>query len=192
MATKVLNFENNRIAFDINADENVMVNATEMAKIFEKDVFGFLRLDSTKAYIQAYCQTADLRSENEFSPEGKLVKVVNGGRNNGTWMERSVALKFAAWLSPKFEVWVYKTIDEILFGEYIQVKAKLKEAANRKLRIEKLNNELSTDPNADKRIQELFQLEETEKKETKSRFSQLGKRIKEYKQMIIKFEEEKK
>ena len=40
MATKVLNFENNRIAFDINADENVMVNATEMAKIFEKDVFG--------------------------------------------------------------------------------------------------------------------------------------------------------
>ena len=34
MATKVLNFENNRIAFDINADENVMVNATEMAKIF--------------------------------------------------------------------------------------------------------------------------------------------------------------
>lgn len=54
MATKVLNFENNRIAFDINADENVMVNATEMAKIFEKDVFGFLRLDSTKAYIQAY------------------------------------------------------------------------------------------------------------------------------------------
>ena len=53
MATKVLNFENNRIAFDINADENVMVNATEMAKIFEKDVFGFLRLDSTKAYIQA-------------------------------------------------------------------------------------------------------------------------------------------
>ena len=62
MATKVLNFENNRIAFDINADENVMVNATEMAKIFEKDVFGFLRLDSTKAYIQAYCQTADLRS----------------------------------------------------------------------------------------------------------------------------------
>ena len=83
-------------------------------RFLKKDVFGFLRLDSTKAYIQAYCQTADLRSENEFSPEGKLVKVVNGGRNNGTWMERSVALKFAAWLSPKFEVWVYKTIDEIL------------------------------------------------------------------------------
>ena len=70
MATKVLNFENNRIAFDINADENVMVNATEMAKIFEKDVFGFLRLDSTKAYIQVYCQTADLRSEMNFHPKG--------------------------------------------------------------------------------------------------------------------------
>ena len=39
---------------------------------------------------------------------------------------------------------------------------------------------------------ESINMEETEKKETKSRFSQLGKRIKEYKQMIIKFEEEKK
>lgn len=192
MATKVLKFEKHQIAFDINADENVMVNATEMAKVFEKDVFGFLRLDSTKAYIQAYCQTADLRFGNEFSPEGKLIKVVKGGEHNGTWMERSVALKFAAWLDPLFEVWVYKTIDEIIFGEYVQIRAKLKEAASRKLRIEKLKNELTTDPNADKRIQELFKLEETEKKETKSRFSQLGKQIKEYKQMIIEFEEEKK
>ena len=95
-------------------------------------------------------------------------------------------------MKENYQIILNKTIDEILFGEYIQVKAKLKEAANRKLRIEKLKNELSTAPNADKRIQELFQLEETEKKETKSRFSQLGKRIKEYKQMIIKFEEEKK
>jgi len=27
-----------------------------------------------------------------------------------------VAIKFAAWLNPHFEVWVYKTIDEILFA----------------------------------------------------------------------------
>lgn len=192
MATKVLNFGKHQIAFDINADENVMVNATAMAKVFEKNVSDFLRLESTKAYIEAYCQTGISHSEKEFTPDGKLVKVINGGRNNGTWMERSVALKFAAWLNPQFEVWVYKTIDEIIFGEYVQIRAKLKEAASRKLRIEKLKNELATDPNADSRIRELFLLEETEKKETKSRFSQLGKQIKEYKQMIIEFEEEQK
>lgn len=48
MATKVLNFENNRIAFDINADENVMVNATEMAKIFEKTYLAFCVLTVQK------------------------------------------------------------------------------------------------------------------------------------------------
>lgn len=192
MATKVLNFEKHQIAFDINADENVMVNATGMAKAFEKNVSDFLRLDSTKAYIEAYCQTGISHSENEFTPNGKLVKVINGGRNNGTWMERSVALKFAAWLSPEFEVWVYKTIDEILFGEYIQVKAKLKEAANRKLRIEKLRKELAADPSADSRVLELLQLEDTEKKDSKQRYAHLGKQINEYKQMIIEFAEDMK
>lgn len=190
MATKVLNFQKHQIAFDINADESVMVNATEMAKIFDKDVYDFIRLDRTRAYIDAYCQTGISRFGNEFSPEGKLIKIVRGGEHNGTWMERSVALKFAAWLDPLFEVWVYKTIDQVIFGEYVQLRTKLKETAGRKVRIEQLKKELATDPNADKRIQELLQLEETERKETKNRFSQLGKQIKEYKQMIIEFEEQ--
>lgn len=33
-------------------------------------------------------------------------------------MHRILALKFAAWLSPEFEVWVYTTIEQILFGRY--------------------------------------------------------------------------
>lgn len=84
METKVFSFDEHQIAFEINAEENVMVNATEMAKIFKKEVSGFLRLESTKAYIHAYSQTVDLQFGNEFSPEGKLVKVVKGGEHNGT------------------------------------------------------------------------------------------------------------
>ncbi|MFA6400875.1 MAG: KilA-N domain-containing protein [Salinivirgaceae bacterium] len=106
------------IAFEpsvVNA--NVMVNATQMAKAFGKNVTDFVKIDSTRNFINAFCQTEDIQFENEFSPKGKLVKTVKGHNSiNGTWMHRTVALKFAAWLDPFFEVWVYKTIDEILFS----------------------------------------------------------------------------
>jgi len=104
-------------------------------------------------------------------------------------MERSVALKFAAWLNPFFEVWVYKMIDQILFGEFVALKNKLKEAASRKARIETIRKELENDPSTDQRIKELFLLEETEKKEAKQRYVSMGKQIKDYKQMIIRFQE---
>lgn len=33
-------------------------------------------------------------------------------------MHRILALKFAAWLDPGFEVWVFKTIDQLLYPEF--------------------------------------------------------------------------
>jgi hypothetical protein len=49
-------------------------------------------------------------------------------------MHRILALKFAAWLDPYFEVWVYTTIDKIIFGNYREIK----EATVEKLKAEKL------------------------------------------------------
>jgi len=34
--------------------------------------------------------------------------------NPGTWMNQKLALKFAGWLSPEFELWVYDRIEELL------------------------------------------------------------------------------
>ena len=31
-------------------------------------------------------------------------------------MHRVLAIKFAAWLDPDFEVWIYSTIEELMFG----------------------------------------------------------------------------
>jgi hypothetical protein len=96
---------------------NVMVNANQMAKIFGKEVSGYLKTDQTENFVKAFCQTEDLPFENEFSPKGKLVKIIKGHHTvNGTWMHRIVALDFAVWLDPFFAVWVFKTIDEILFA----------------------------------------------------------------------------
>jgi hypothetical protein len=38
----------------------------------------------------------------------------------GTWMHRVLALKFAAWLNPSFELWVYCTIENLLFGRHVK------------------------------------------------------------------------
>jgi hypothetical protein len=57
-------------------------------------------------------------------------------------MHRILALKFAAWLNPNFEVWVYSLIEELLFGDYNELKASVKESATRRSKIEKLKEKL--------------------------------------------------
>ena len=48
----------------------------------------------------------------------EVIRVVKGGDAKeglqGTWMDEKLALKFAAWLSPEFELWVYDRIFELL------------------------------------------------------------------------------
>jgi len=127
-------YEDQEIDFSPNDNENIMVNATEMARLFDKEVSGFLKIENTEKFIKALSQTEDLPFENEFSPSGKLIKIIKGHSTiNGTWMRREVALKFAAWLDPYFEVWVYKTIDTILLGHYRE----MKEAAVERYQAEK-------------------------------------------------------
>lgn len=87
-----------------------------MAKIFNKKANDFLENEQTKRFIDEFVQVGNLRLES-------IVKVIHGGANKGTWMHRKLALKFAGWLSPKFELWVYDVIEEILFGEAKQLRS---------------------------------------------------------------------
>jgi hypothetical protein len=61
-------------------------------------------------------------------------------------MHRLLALKFAAWLHPEFEVWVYTTIEHLLFGRYI----KLEQSHERTLALQREMKELQCKPEADK------------------------------------------
>jgi hypothetical protein len=112
-----------------------MVNATEMGKAFNKLPKDFLKTDSTKAFVNE-CLKKDnspfLNIENESD-------LIDSRQKSGTYMHRILALKFAAWLDPKFELWVFSTIDEILFGNY----KKHTEAVIDKIQYEKRMDELS-------------------------------------------------
>lgn len=89
-----------------------MINATQMAKPFKKLVGGFLRLQSTKEYIALL----EARYANLHNDKKEVLRVVRGGTPalQGTWVEEKLALKFAAWLSPSFELWVYDKIQELI------------------------------------------------------------------------------
>lgn len=104
---EIKKFENSLIAFDLNNDR---VNATDMAKAYNKRPTDFLRLKETKAFIDALISDV---SENHFTYE--TVKGQHSdGRSQGTWMGEILALKFAAWLDPNFELFVFKTFRGVL------------------------------------------------------------------------------
>lgn len=122
-------YNNQEVEFIPAGDGNLLVNATQMAKIFKKDVRIFLKADHVNAFIEALLLT----------PYGvnKLfltrAEIVSTNKKGGTWMHRTLALKFAAWLDPYFEVWVFHTVDKIILGHYADVK----EATIEKLKAEK-------------------------------------------------------
>ena len=113
---KICRFEQNPVTFLLSKENSVMVNATEMAKIFDRKVEAFMRNEDTQNFVKE-C----LKSENSrFINISKEEDLYRSSQKSGTFMHRILALKFAAWLSPKFELWVYSTIEQILFGKHVE------------------------------------------------------------------------
>lgn len=113
-ALSVFQYEGQSITFQLG-NGDVMVNATEMAKSFGKPIGNWLRLDSTKEFLQVL---ENERYSEKNIVDNQLIKVVKGGiEKQGTWMHEDVALEFARWLSPVFAIWCNDRIKELLkFG----------------------------------------------------------------------------
>lgn len=101
-------YENILIAFDT---DNEMVNATDMLKAFPgKRMNNFLRQKQTKEFIKELENSDALKGVSADNQAVILIK--GGGDKQGTWMHRLLAYKFASFLSPRFELFVYKVFDE--------------------------------------------------------------------------------
>lgn len=101
------------ISFEF-ADGNKMINATEMARPFRKQIGHFLALQGTRDYI--FLLESRYRDSDIGGMAREVLRVIKGGvpELQGTWMDEKLALKFAAWLSPEFELWVYDRIQELI------------------------------------------------------------------------------
>lgn len=99
---QIFNYNDCPVSFDMESD--MKVNATEMARAFNKNPSKWLEQVSTKEFLsalQTIRQTDSLISTYE-------------GRNGGTWFHKDVAIEFARWLSPSFAIWCNDRIMELL------------------------------------------------------------------------------
>lgn len=113
----VYQYQKDNIEYNISfsmKNEYRMVNATEMIKAFpNKKINDFTSNQQTVNFI-------DVLSKKLIT--GIPVIKSEVGRYGGTWMHEKLALKFAAWLSPEFELWVYDKIEELLRNGFVYLK----------------------------------------------------------------------
>lgn len=123
MKPSIFEYNGKKITFEFS-DGNRMVNATEMAKPFGKLVADFLRLKTTQPYIALLEKRYGISHIGQNKQEREILRVVKGGDTDlqGTWMDEKLALKFASWLSPEFELWVYDRIEELLLKGTVSIK----------------------------------------------------------------------
>ena len=86
-------YNDQEVEFLPAGNENVMVNATQMAKVFGKLVGHFLENESTKKFINSCLNNRN----SDYLGVKTREDLVDSKQNSGTWMHRILALKFAAW-----------------------------------------------------------------------------------------------
>lgn len=103
---QIYNYKNTPIQFDV-INGVVMANATAMCDLFKKRPNDFLNLSTTKKYMQAVTK----KTGNDVN---QLVKIMQGGQIQGTWIHQRLILKLAKWLSVDFEIWCDDKIAELI------------------------------------------------------------------------------
>lgn len=90
-------------------DGSQMVNATQMGKIYKKEVKNWARLKTTREYITILASKAHIRASD-------LIQVVKGGNplEQGTFIHKDLVIEFARWLNPQFAIWCNEHIMTLL------------------------------------------------------------------------------
>ena len=115
-----LTYNGKMIGFLLSSD--VMVNATEMAKMFcsSKEEYMlkrptiWLRSKEAKEYIQMLIDVRKMHINDIVRSEKSGVNGQKGG--GGTWMNRRLAIAYAHWLDIQFGDWIYSKIEELIYN----------------------------------------------------------------------------
>lgn len=113
--SKIFSYNGHNVSF-IKTSYGILLNATQMAKAFNKKPAEYLRLPSVNQLIKSMVGFSHL-SENQIvttmfgSPE-------NGG---GTWMFEDLAIDFARWLDTDFRLWCNSKIKEFLTSNLVSI-----------------------------------------------------------------------
>ena len=103
--SKTFSYNGNDVLFDIKDD--VMVNATQLAKIYGKRPNDYLSLPSTNQLINAITRKYGIA-------ENQLIRTERGGMSPGTWMHRLIVVDFCQWLDIDLKLWCTEKLDELM------------------------------------------------------------------------------
>lgn len=145
-------YNEKEVDFLPGGNDDLMVNATQMAKIFGKQVNEFTSNQNTQSFINECLKNGNSR----FLGIKNESDLIDSRQKSGTWMHRVLALKFAAWLDPSFELWVYVTIDKILLGHYKEMREATIEKIHAEKELERKKQELIK---SNPELAEIFELE---------------------------------
>ena len=109
----------------ITANREAWFNATEIAAMFGKQPYEWLRLSETERYLEALIKREAEKRDGE-SDTGKsritkahFVKTQKGNSvrfTQGTWLHPKLAVAFARWCDVDFAVWCDEQIANIMSG----------------------------------------------------------------------------
>jgi len=110
------------VIFSTEINKNLYINATKIAKEFNKLPADWLKTKETKSYIEAVSRYDNIHN-------GDLVVVKRGGNDKnsqGTWIHKKLIIAFARWLLPDFAVWCDTQIEDILTSKNLEIVPKPK------------------------------------------------------------------
>lgn len=96
------------------------VDATKAAKHFERDVFDWLRLSSTREYAQELAEELGFGDFDRKTGISRFLVKTTRGRNGGTWIHPEMVIEFARWLSAKFARACDRHIKNLLLSQNVQ------------------------------------------------------------------------
>ena len=101
-------------SISVDFTNDAWFNATKVAKNFGKLPNDWLRLDSTKEYIEKLEEILIRENPAFRKEENSLQKTTKGKYGGGTWLSPKLAVPFARWLDVGFSIWCDMQIEKIL------------------------------------------------------------------------------
>lgn len=108
---KDFTYDGQLVSFDVHDQDDIMINATQLAKIYGKRPNDWFNLPSTVSFLKVLSNT---RKSGNSDYQAIITKSGAPETGGGTWIHRTAALEFARWLDPKFAIWCNERILELI------------------------------------------------------------------------------
>lgn len=154
--SKTFSYNGNEVLFDIKDD--VMVNATQLAKIYGKRPNDYLSLPATNQLINAITRKYGI-SENQLV----ISKAGSSHNGGGTWMHRLIVVDFCQWLDIDLKLWCTEKLDELMRYGMTATQPTLEQMINNPDLVISLATQLKSEREEKKRLALEVQKKEQEK-----------------------------